>query len=210
MRQFRWHTGAELRPVDPDETLEPLFRDVGTDALLLFLRGELHRLAGPMTPITYTRTWRWQEPYVDHEQTGRLVFLQPHSLTPWHSGIDHVFVAPAQVSPEPSSFGYLPGDLTLKDAAARLQGVRTRAELREAFGGSLYDERLAHDRQALVTLHLERDASEQRLRPLRESLQRGDVDARARLQELGLTEALLCQAYHHVPRAARQRILEMA
>lgn len=209
LRRYRWHTGAELRRVDPDEPLEPLFRDVGTDALLLFLRGELKRLAGPMTPLTYTRTWRWEEPYVDHEHTGRLAFLDPHALDPWHSGVDHVYVAPASVRVDEGRFGYVPGDRSLQDTAELLEGVRTRDELREALGGSLYDERLAHDRDRLVTLHAERDESERRLRPLREALQRGDHSARAQLERLGIDESVLCQAYHHVSREARARISEL-
>ena len=47
LRRYRWHTGAELREVEPDEPLEPLFRDIGTDALAVFLRGEL-----PVTQVT--------------------------------------------------------------------------------------------------------------------------------------------------------------
>jgi len=210
LRRYRWHTGAELRRVDPDEPLEPLFRDVGTDALLLFLRGELRRLAGPMTPLTYTRTWRWREPYVDHEQTGRLVFLKPHALGPWHSGVEHVFVAPASVHVAPDALAYVPGDRSLEESASCLRDVRSRAELREAFGGTLYDERLAHDRARLIALHAERDESERRLRPLREALQRGEPEARHTLDRLGISESVLCQAFHHVSRDARARILELA
>lgn len=210
LRPYRWHTGAELRRVDPDEEIEPLFRDIGTDALLLFLRGELRRLAGPMTPLTYTRTCRWQEPYVDHEQTGRLVFLKPHALDPWHSGVEHVLVASASVQLDASTYGYVPGHVSLSDAAQRLAGARTREELREALGGALYDERLEHDQHALVALHAERDASERLLRPLREKLQRGEPDARALLHAMGVSEAVLCQAYHHVPREERARILELS
>ena len=210
LRRYRWHTGAELRRVDPDQALEPLFRDIGTDALLLFLRGELRRLAGPMTPLTYTRTWRWQEPYVDYEQTGRLVFLRPHALEPWHSGVEHVYVAPASTRVSDDAFGYVPGDVSLREHAERLSDVRTRPELREALGGSLYDERLEHDRARLVSLHAEREESERRLRPLREALQRGEPEAREKLERLGIQESELCQAFHHVSREARARILELA
>ena len=206
LRRYRWHTGAELREVEPDEPLEPLFRDIGTDALAVFLRGELRRLAGPMTPLTYMRTWRWREPYTDYEQTGRLVFLRPHLLKPWHSGVEHVYVAPASVRVDDDAFGYVPGDLSRRQLAARLRDVRTRAQLREALGGDEYDARLRHDRAALDVLHQQRDASERRLRPLREALQRGDRGARVRVRELGLDESILCQAYHHVSREARARI----
>lgn len=207
MRRFRWHTGAELRPARPGELVEPLFRDVGTDALLLFLRGELRRLAGPMTPLTYMRTCRWLEPYTDYEKTGRLVFLQPRALDPWHSGVEHVFVAPSTAKIDDALYGYVPGDVALEEMATQLDGVRTRGELRETLGGRLYDERLAHDRGALVRLHAEREASERRLQPLRAALQRGEPSARRRLSQLGIDEATLCQAYHHVSPEARRRML---
>ena len=41
---------------------------------------EMRRLAGPMTPLTYLRSWRWAEPYVDHAGTGRLVVLDGRAL----------------------------------------------------------------------------------------------------------------------------------
>src|SRR5262245_45390935 len=92
---FRWHTGATLRPLGPEEVCPVLFRDIGPAALALFLRGRLRRLAGPMSPLVYMRTAEYVEPYTDHERTGRLVFLRPLLLHPWHAGTGHVHVARA-------------------------------------------------------------------------------------------------------------------
>ena len=78
---FRWHTGATLRPVGDGEACPALFRDVGPAALALFLRGTLPRLAGPLSPIVYTRTAQYAEPYTDYEKTGRLVILRPRGET---------------------------------------------------------------------------------------------------------------------------------
>src|SRR5437764_15080723 len=73
---FRWHTGATLRPVAQAEACPVLFRDIGPEALALFLRRRLRRLAGPMSPLVYMRTAEYTEPYTDYERTGRLVLLR--------------------------------------------------------------------------------------------------------------------------------------
>jgi hypothetical protein len=83
LARFRWHTGARLRRIDVDEKIPPLVRDVGPVALARFLRGSLHRLAGPRTPLLYLRTPGWREPCVDHAATGRCSSSIP---TAWTSG----------------------------------------------------------------------------------------------------------------------------
>src|SRR5258708_645605 len=93
LARFRYHTGATLRRLAPDEPCRLLFRDVGPWAMARFLRGQLQRLAGPLAPILYTRTAEYREPYRDYEPVGRLVFLQPKLLTPWYSGVPTIFVA---------------------------------------------------------------------------------------------------------------------
>src|SRR5437660_291858 len=60
---YRYHTGASLRPLRPDEVCPVLFRDLGPVALARFLRGQLRRLAGPQSPIIYMRTEEYVEPY---------------------------------------------------------------------------------------------------------------------------------------------------
>src|SRR3954469_18418646 len=84
LSRFRYHTGATLRPLRPDEPCPVLFRDLGVDATLLFLQGELVRLAGPLSPVIYMRTPDYVEPYTDHEAVGRLIFLRPLGVQPWH------------------------------------------------------------------------------------------------------------------------------
>src|SRR5262249_13793916 len=83
LASFRYHPGATLRPLRPEEPCPVLFRDLGSDGMLLFLQGRLRRLAGPPSPIVYMRTEAYAEPYTDHEGIGRLVFLRPLVLHPW-------------------------------------------------------------------------------------------------------------------------------
>src|SRR5262245_4268921 len=101
LARFRYHTGATLRPLAPDEPCRVLFRDVGPLAAADFLRGRLRRLAGPLAPILYTRTADYREPYVDHGRVGRLVFLRPKALNPWDSGVPTVYVASLRQRVEP-------------------------------------------------------------------------------------------------------------
>ncbi len=196
LSRYRWHTGARLRRLAPEERPPPLFRDVGPDALALFLRGGMRRLAGPCTPLTYLRTWRWEEPYVDHARTGRLVVLAPRALGVWHSGVEHVYVARADRWPE--AMIYVPGDEPRRALAERLGDARTVDEAREALGDRLFDERLRADLAQLEALCEARDVAERGLAPLRRALQAGEPDARARMRALGVDEADLCAAWHHL------------
>src|SRR5438045_77285 len=82
---FRWHTGATLRPLAAEAACPVLFRDIGPAALARFLRGQLRRLAGPLSSLVYMRNADYIEPYIDHEGTGRLVLLRPLTLQPWHA-----------------------------------------------------------------------------------------------------------------------------
>jgi hypothetical protein len=143
LARYRFHTGAELSPIGPDEPCPILFRDVGPVALARFLRGGLRRLAGPYTPITYLRTAAYEEPYTDHEALGRLVFLRPLGLHPWHSGVATIYVARATRTGDPATIGFAPGGLPLAEAARRLAEVRDAAGLRELLGGRHYDGEVA-------------------------------------------------------------------
>lgn len=213
LSRYRWHTGAPLRPLDPEERIEPLFRDVGPIALASFLRGTLTRLAGPYTPLTYLRTWRWREPYVDHARTGRLVVLRPRELGVWHAGVEHVFVARATRAHAADAVGYVPGALTLSEAAAKLDGARTASELREALGGREHDQRCAYDADMLSRLNEGAERAEKFAEPLRRALQSLDAQERRRardaMAEHGLDERDLCSAWHHVPDDRRARMLAL-
>lgn len=201
---FRWHTGATPRPLAPEEPCPILFRDVGPGATLRFLRGELQRLAGPLTPLTYLRTWRYCEPYTDHEDTGRLVIARPLALQPWHSGVADIYVADARRSGAAALVAWVPAELPLRRAAELLSGARTAGEVREALGGRAHDAASCEGRHRLARLDQELAAAERLALPLRRALQGGDrAAARERMERLGISEHDLCAAWHHVPRARR-------
>lgn len=178
----------------PDEPVPLLFRDVGTQPLAAFLRGELRRLAGPMTPLTYLRTAAYREPYTDHEAVGRLVVVDVAGLQPWHSGVPHVYVA----------------DATRWAAVAFMPGVCQGAEAPVALGdlprGSLAEAAARDALGRLDALHAELSAVDRVLEPLRRALQsRGQArdEARRELDRRGLTEGDLCTPWHHLPRERR-------
>jgi hypothetical protein len=209
---FRWHTGATLRPLAPGEPCPVLFRDVGPAALALFLRGGLRRLAGPLSPLVYMRTAAYVEPYTDHERTGRLVLLRPLRLQPWHAGVEHVFVARARPGVEAETVGFVPGDVPLAEAAERAREVADVRQWRELLGGRAHDEAVAESLSALDRLGAELARTEAVAAPLRRGLQSADrslrARARAEMGRVGLTEADLCAAWHHLPRERRGWIAE--
>jgi hypothetical protein len=209
---FRWHTGATLTPVRPGESCPVLFRDVGPAALALFLRGRLPRLAGPLSPLVYLRTADYAEPYTDHERTGRLVVLRPLLLHPWHAGTPHVYVARAAPGVDGFAVGFIPGEVPLTEAARQVRALENTGQLREVFGGRAYDEAAAESLLALERLERELAETEVRAAPLRGRLQAPDraerERARAEMARLGLTEADLCAAWHHLPHARRGWIAE--
>jgi hypothetical protein len=209
---FRWHTGATLRPLAPGEPCPVLFRDVGPAALALFLRGGLGRLAGPLSPLVYMRTEAYAEPYTDHERTGRLVFLRPSLLRPWHSGVPHVFVARARPGVNAATVGFVPGDVPLAAAVVQARPVSDTGQWREVMGGRAFDEAVAESLLDLDRLGEELACSEALAAPLRHCLQSGDRRVRGRalheMERVGLTEADLCAAWHHLPRERRGHITE--
>ena len=209
LARFSYHTGAALRRLAPDEVCPILFRDIGSQAMVAFLDGALRRLAGPPSPITYMRTCDYREPYTDYEGIGRLVFLEPLALHPWHSGVDTIYVADGARLCRPDSIGFVPGAVPLAHAAVRLAGARTTDDVRETFGGREYDELIVDHRAALIELNADAAASERLAEPLRRRLQSRDWDeknrAREALANAGLTEDDLCAAWHHVPRERRNR-----
>lgn len=209
---FRWHTGATPRPLSPAESCPVLFRDIGPAALALFLRGRLPRLAGPLSPLVYMRTADYVEPYTDHERTGRLVILRPLLLHPWHSGVPHVCVARARPGVDAATIGFVPGEMTLTAAAQRASALTDVCQWREALGGRAYEEAVAESLHALDRLAAELAQAEEFAAPLRSHLQSADrrlrERARAEMERVGLTEADLCTAWHHLPRQRRGGIAD--
>jgi hypothetical protein len=204
---YSYHTGARLRPLGQAEVCPVLFRDLGPVAMGRFLRGELRRLAGLLTPLTYLRTDDYVEPYTDYERIGRLIFLRPLELHPWHAGVPFVYVARATRTADPATVGFVPGDVDL--AAARrlaLDLPDTRA-LRDALGGRLYDEAVTDTRRRLEELAAELEQTERAGGPLRQALQAADPRrkdwARETMRRLGIDENDLCAAWHHLPRERR-------
>jgi hypothetical protein len=212
LSRFRWHTGAALRPLAPDEACPILFRDLGPAALARFLRGTLPRLAGPLSPITYLRTAAFTEPYVDHEGIGRIIVLRPLALRPWHSGVPHVFVSRAAPGVDTDAIGFVPGALDLAAVGRRAAAMRSTAELREELGGSAYDDLTRAELERLDRLDAELEATEILAAPLRRRLKERDAGERRRardaMAEVGLTENDLCAAWHHLPQPRREIIRE--
>lgn len=208
LSRFRYHTGATLRPLRPDEPCPVLFRDLGPTATALFLRGGLRRLAGPLSPIVYMRTAEYEEPYTDYERIGRLVFLRPLALHPWHAGVPTVYVANAARVWDRGATGYVPGDLPLASAAEVARGVKDVGELRDAFGGRSYDEVIAETTLRLERLEREFEAAEELAAPVRAALQAKDESVRERMAKYDISESDLCAAWHHVPRERRVRLVE--
>lgn len=208
MKQYRWHTGATLRPIGSEERVPVLFRDVGPQATARFLDGTLRRLAGPLSPISYMRSHHYVEPYVDHGRIGRLIILDPRGVGAWHSGLPHVYVAPAG---PPAAVGYVPGHWSLSDAADKLDGVRTPDEAREALGGVEHDDAIIDARTRLHALEAQLRESERKAEPLRRRLQSHRTAERAAAREemarRGLEEADLCVAWHHLSARRRAHIL---
>lgn len=208
LASFRWHTGATLSPLRPDEPCPVLFRDIGPEAMAAFLRGRLRRLAGPFTPITYLRTQRYVEPYTDFGGIGRLIVLQPLRLHVWHSGIAHIYIARADVFDTAAQIGFVPGDVSLTDAAEMAQPMRALSDWRDALGGVVFDDAIGDTLDRLDRLNATHAESERMAEPLRRRLQSSTSSDRKKIREamqrLGLTESDLCAAWHHLPAERRE------
>jgi hypothetical protein len=201
LARFRYHTGATLRPLAPDEPCRLLFRDIGPRAMADFLRGRLRRLAGPFAPILYTRTADYKEPYIDHGRIGRLVFLRPKGIHPWYSGVPTIYVASLRQTVEPQAVGFVPGGLDLHEAEERLQGAIDVPGLRDALGGREYDEAVGQTLTSLDRLNDELEETERMAEPLRRRFQSRHSAEAARnwMAKHGLLESDLCTAWHHLP-----------
>lgn len=213
LRRFRYHTGATLRPLAEAEPCPVLFRDIGPEAMAWFLRGKLTRLAGPLSPITYMRTADYEEPYTDHGRIGRLVFLDPKELVPWHSGVETIYVAHASRMTTPQTLGFVPAEIPLSEAARLLAGVTHLDELQEVFGRPIYQEAIAETLTRLDRLNEDHRQTEVLAEPLRRKLQSAHLPTREaaleQMEKLGLSEGDLCTAWHHLPDERRAELREI-
>lgn len=213
LRRFRYHTGATLRPLAVEETCPVLFRDIGPEAMSWFLRGKLNRLAGPFSPITYMRTAGYEEPYTDHGRIGRLVFLNPLELVPWHSGVETIYVAPASRMTSPETLGFVPPEIPLAEAARLLGDAASLADLQDAFGPTIYREAISETLNRLDHLNAELHETEALAEPLRRQLQSADAHLRSEalsfMEKKGITESDLCTAWHHLSDDRRAELREV-
>lgn len=212
LRRYSFHTGAPVTPLADDEPCPILFRDVGLDGMSLFLRGRMNRLAGPLSPITYTRSAGYREPYQDHGRIGRLVFLRPMELRPWHSGVPTIYVARSTRVVPADSIAFVPADVPLATAAEVAASMRTRFEFREALGGGDYDARVEETLGRVLGLAAELQETERHAAPLRRALQSADPATRERaadeMARLGVDEGDVCSAYHHLAPERRRALRE--
>jgi hypothetical protein len=212
LARFRWHTGAPLRPLAADEPCPVLFRDLGPVAMARFLRGELRRLAGPFSPIVYMRTDEYVEPYIDYERIGRLVFLRPLELEPWHSGVPTIYVAPATAMMDPDSIVFAPGDVPLAEAARLASELSNAAAWRDVLGERAYAEARQTTLAQLELLNADLEQTEEQAGPVRAMLQSPEPHlrdlARRQMERAGIDETDLCAAWHHLSRARRDAVRE--
>lgn len=209
LSKYSWHTGAKLRKIDPDENCPVLFRDLGPVGMVNFLEGKLTRLAGPMTPLTYMRDSSYDEPYVDYAEIGRIIFLKPHSIFPWFSGVDHVYVTSSSLVIDTNTLGFLPNDY-LRGKDAELKQIKNCMELSDYIQN--YHDFMLYKKNQLKNLNLEHTQVEKYAHPLRLLLQTGTSrekeNVRKIMSSIELNEDLLCRAFHHIKQSERKDMYE--
>ncbi len=212
--RFRYHTGAQPLRVELDEPCPPLFRDIGPEAMQRFLVGRLRRLCGPVSPITYLRTAEYCEPYVDYGKIGRILLLNPRIVGPWLSGVDCVYIASGKTLVDPSSMVFIPDEIGVVFAAARLSQAKRRDEVAEVIGPAFYRDAIRETYHQLQSLLESQRASEQWLAPLRQRYQSMKPGERERvatwMERHAVTERDLCSAWHHLPIERRGRLSALA
>lgn len=208
LRRFRYHTGAQPTRLAPDEPCPPLFRDVGFEAMSRFLRGGLQRLCGPLSPITYLRDSSYVEPYTDYGQIGRVLLLASQAFSPWHSGVESVYIGPREIRIDYETMVFIPSELPLNIAADQLSGARTVREAVDAIGIRYYQDAKAETIARLDQLQQTYADTERFAAPLRQRFQSRHSgereDARERMLRVGLTESDLCTAWHHLSDERRE------
>lgn len=214
LREFAWHTGGAIRPLGDGEPRPLLFRDLGPEPTLGLLEHRLARLAGPTSPVTYLRTARYREPFVDHGHFGRIAVLPSATAAVWHAGIPEVFVAEADTAVEPRAMALVPDDADLEALARAAEDLRDVRELRDQLGGAAHDRWQAATAERLRSFARELAEVEAHLAPLRRAFQSRDVAhrrrSRAHMAARGLTEHDLCAAWHHIAPARRAEVIDIA
>lgn len=211
LSRYRYHTGAQPRRLEGDETCPPLFRDIGMEPMARFLQGQLTQLCGIHSPITYLRSADYREPYVDHGCIGRVMLLRPEVVNPWHSGIETVYIASRTIKIDLQSMIFIPAEISLHEAADRFLEAVCLDEVIEIVGRSEYQsmQRETLSRlNGLIQTHAQSEKAGASLRRKYQSMQQGDREVAANwMSQLGLTESDLCTAWHHIPTARRDLIL---
>jgi hypothetical protein len=183
--------GTTARPLAPDEPCPTLFRDVGPQALHLFLNGKLARLGGPDAGCVFLRDATLPGFSGVVRELGVLAFLQPLALGPWFSGQPGIYVAEPSRMPPPATLGFVPRVESIAEIDRKIADAPDTRAMREALGGATYDEAVAavtHDLSQYLEAwqHVERES-----RPWRAIVQ-GHSDA---LREAAL-RALHDQGLH--------------
>lgn len=155
--------GSAARPLDEDEACPTLFRDVGPQALQLFLEGKLTRLEGPASPCVFLRDATLPGFTGVVRELGVLVFLQPLTLGPWFSGQPGIYVSELSRMPPAQTLGFVPRVESIADAAAKIGDALDTAAMREALGGARYDAEVADVKHELAQYletwqHIERES----------------------------------------------------
>jgi hypothetical protein len=210
--------GTSPRPPKDDEACPTLFRDVGPQALAAFLDGTLATLEGPGSVCIFLRDATLPGYSACVEEFGVLVFLQPLSMGPWHSGQEGIWVAERGRMPPPDTLGFVPAKEPLGELDAKLSAVGTIARLREVLGSRAYDERVSQSRASLREYLAQWSRVERAAAPLRAQL---DGKSAARREEVlrallgaSLTEKDLRAPWFHLcperRKMAEERIRDLA
>ena len=202
LARFRYHTGGKVRQLEPDENCPILFRDVGVEAMIQFLQGDLRRLCGPTSPITYLRNCDYVEPYVDHGKIGRIMLLRPDLIRPWPSGLETVFISPRATTVDYRTMVFLPAEVSFSRASSEFSGCESANDVGAVFGFNDYRESLASTLDRLFDLRKEQEINEKAAAPLRRMFQSADQEqrknARKLMETFAITESDLCTAWHHL------------
>jgi hypothetical protein len=114
--------------------------------------------------------------------------------------------------PPAKAIGLVPGHIDLGSASMILRQATTVHEMRECFGGRLYDDMFIDTRDRIESLLREMDEVEQFAEPLRRCLRSLDRTkanwAREKMAQYSITQADLCCAWNHIPRERRTRLAE--
>ena len=204
--------GTTPRPPREDEVVPTLFRDVGPQALGLFLEGALVDLQGPDSVCVYMRDATLPGFMECVAEFGALTILQPVSMGPWVSGQAGIWIAEKGRWPVKGSIAFSPAEATADLTAldAKLVDLPDAAALREALGGAAYDVAVDDSTRRLRQYLEDWEAVERNTIPLRAVLKGPSQAKRDELQRIlsgeGLSEKDLLANWFHLTRARRDDI----